>query len=102
MFDSIFLKVKCPFCGQTSEMEAQTKELECELRRYKVGGNIETPGTEHLECITECLSDECRDRAERRQGYRGGGSFFDIDIETPLGLITGKYKLVGEKFYYNV
>ncbi|GAI09861.1 unnamed protein product, partial [marine sediment metagenome] len=26
LYDSIYLKVKCPYCGETSRMEFQTKD----------------------------------------------------------------------------
>lgn len=103
MFDSIFLNIKCTFCGQTSEMECQTKELDCQLKRFHVGDNINTPGIDSLECTAMCLSEECKGRAERRQGFRSGGSLFDVIIETPLGLVAGKYKISEHQpFYYNL
>lgn len=103
MFDSIYLTISCPFCGQASEMECQTKELDCTLKRFRKGDNIDTPGIDSLECIAECLSEECKGRAERRQGYRSGGSSFDVVVDTPLGLITGKYKISEQQtFYYNL
>jgi sarcosine oxidase delta subunit len=93
MYDSIYLQIKCPFCGQTSEMECQTKELDCELKRFRKGDNIDTNGIEELDCIVDCHSRECMAYQDRQDGYSSGfGRLFYVIVDAPLGLITGKYK----------
>jgi hypothetical protein len=92
MFDSIFLKIKCPFCGQVTERECQTKELACELKRLHIGDNIEEPGIDSLVCITSCDSPLCATPRDVWGVSISEARSFEVEIETPLGLITGKYK----------
>lgn len=94
MFDSIFLKVKCPFCGQFSEMECQTKDLDCQLLRWKMGENTDHPEVGELDCCATCHSPECLARGKRKSGEDwGNAAYFELIVETPLGLITGKYRI---------
>lgn len=94
MFDSIFLKIKCPYCGVVSEMECQTKELECTLQRWHKGDNVGDSEIKELECCADCKSPECMDHELRQDGYRSGfGRIFDVSIEITLGMITGKYQI---------
>lgn len=97
MFDSIFMPIKCPFCGQTFEMECQTKDLDCRLHRWKVGDNTEHPEEKELYCCATCASETCPAYETRTvlSCRLGRGRLFDLIVETPLGLITGKYRLVG-------
>lgn len=98
MYDSIYLQVKCPFCGQASEMECQTKELDCTLKVWHKGDNIESPGVNSLGCCSGCRSAECVAHEERMDGYKtGAGRYFELVVETPFGLITGKYRIYGFK-----
>lgn len=95
MFDSILMLVKCPFCGQTTQMECQTKDLDCRLYRWKVGDNTEHPEEKELYCCATCYTNECLDREERKSGKKWGNqAYFELLLETPLGLITGKYRLL--------
>jgi hypothetical protein len=97
MFDSIFLHVKCPYCGQTSEMECQTKELDFRLERWRKGDNTGHPEVSELtDCFVSCKSLHCPGTPRAISWYQPpGDKSFTIVIDTPLGLITGKYRIVG-------
>jgi hypothetical protein len=95
MFDSIYLNIKCPYCGKESEMEAQTKELESELQVWKKGDSIGTDKYNYLVCIADCHSDECMEHELKRVGYRSGfGRGFDVKIFIDKGIVTGDYEIV--------
>lgn len=65
MYDSFFMKTKCPFCGYEGEFEFQTKELTNCLENYRVGDTV-LFSTDYLEfapepkrvkihnCLTDC------------------------------------------------
>ena len=82
MFDSIYLTVKCPKCGDESERECQTKDLDCSLAVYRKGDSISTDYYD-LRCITNC---ECRTHNLR--------TYFYLDVMLSGGVITGEYKIV--------
>jgi hypothetical protein len=95
MFDSIFIKVKCPYCGEEKLRECQTKELDCELKRWDKGDNTDHPEESSVIAFVTCGSFICRTPYRlfgKTQLYNSKG--FEIEIETPLGLITGKYKYI--------
>lgn len=95
MFDSIYLDMKCPYCGLKSEMEAQTKELESELNIWRKGDYIGTDKYDHLVCIADCQSDECMEFMLKKQGYRSGfGRGFDTKIILDKGVVNGEYEIV--------
>src|ERR1700753_1956034 len=94
MFDSVIIKVKCPFCGQTSEMECQTKQLDCKLYQWKLGENTGHPEEMELDCYATCSSAICIARNKAKSGKEWGNEqSFDIIVETPFGLVTGKYRI---------
>jgi hypothetical protein len=72
MFDSIYLNMKCPYCGKDSEMEAQTKELEQELKVWRKGDHIGTDDYNSLGCTASCHSDECVDFIIKKRGTKVG------------------------------
>ena len=37
MFDSFYLKVKCPHCGNVDVIEFQTKDFDCNLNTWREG-----------------------------------------------------------------
>jgi len=53
MFDSIYLDITCPNCGDKARNEAQTKDLENELEVWEVGDWV-TDELHELECIAAC------------------------------------------------
>ena len=94
MYDSIYLEIKCPYCGETSEVECQTKELGCTLHKFSKGDSIGTNQYNYLECISDCHSKQCTDNEEKRIGYRSGfGTTFDVKVKISNGIITGDYEI---------
>jgi hypothetical protein len=94
MYDSIKIKLKCPYCGEVSEMEAQTKDLECYLNTYKVGDTI-SDKFNYVDCITDCTSEKCMDEVRKRRGYVSGfGKVFRLRIFIESGRITERYEIV--------
>ena len=94
MFDSIYLKIKCPYCGEESEIEAQTKELEQELNVWRKGDFIGTDEYNHLECIADCHSDECMSFELKKHGYRSGfGRGFNVKVFLDKGVVNGNYEI---------
>jgi hypothetical protein len=95
MFDSIYLEVKCPKCGETSEMECQTKDLDCNLDVYRVGDDIGTDKYNYLDCNASCKSTSCMEYEEREIKYRlGFGYIFYIKIKILDGVVTNEYKII--------
>jgi hypothetical protein len=93
MFDSIMLDIICPFCGEESLMDCQTKELDCMLDVWKKGDVIKTD-LDHLECIADCIQQSCKNYTIQRFGYWGGfGRSFLLDVKLENGRVTGEYKI---------
>lgn len=80
MFDSVLLDIKCPYCGETSEMECQTKQVHCVLMVWKKGDFV-SRDFKSLECITDCHSNKC------------SGEYFYVDVILKRGKVTGKYNI---------
>lgn len=94
MFDSVKIKMKCPYCGEVSKIEGQTKELECELNIWNVGDFV-TNKLNHLECLADCHSDKCMQRELERIGYRSGfGRMFVVKIFLKDGKVSGDYEII--------
>ena len=94
MFDSAYIDIKCPFCGQISGIECQTKELDCNLDVWRKGQFVGDITLSKLNCIADCLSDECKDYEEKNRGYRSGfGRMFEVDVKLSLGIVTGEYQI---------
>ncbi len=97
MFDSIVMKVECPYCEQESVMESQTKELECALNTYREGEFISNQ-FKYLVCITSCHSKPCMAWEIKKCGYRSGfGRSFYTKIFIENDKISGKYDVVEEE-----
>jgi len=97
MFDSIYLTIKCPYCGQKSDIECQTKELNCTLETYWEGENIGTDQFNYLDCIADCQSKECVEWRDKNIGYHSGfGRTFDVRIYLNNGFVTGNYTILSE------
>lgn len=95
MFDSIYLKVKCPVCGEEKERECQTKDLDCDLYRWAKYDNTGHPEFQSVECIVGCDSHQCGKPTYLITGslsIERQESYFYIEVATPFGLITGNYK----------
>ena len=98
MYDTIMISMKCPHCGETSEIGAQTKELDCELNVFRNGKSIHTNQYNYLDCIADCKSDICMAHELKRQGYRSGfGRTFWARIYIHDGKVTSVYRVLNDK-----
>lgn len=99
MFDSIYLKIKCPYCNEVSKMECQTKEGRCCLDHYKVGDTFDNGQFRIIDAYATCESFTCRLESAKESvwtmGYYGGFSrSFDIKVYCDSkGKITNKIKI---------
>lgn len=94
MFDSIAIKMKCPYCGKESLIEAQTKQLTCSLFRW-VKGEYVTKAVDHLDCMADCMQKECFEYTESRLGYYSGfGRMFTVRVFLEEGRVTGEYEIL--------
>lgn len=104
MFDTIYIEVKCPKCGEESIMECQTKDLECEMNEYFRGDFVlskklltEMTETKKIYCTAECKSIECSKTTKTLNGYEiGRGGYFNIFVILRGGSITGEYINIGD------
>lgn len=93
-YDIVFLETECPYCGLRSEIEFQTKNLDCNFKVYRVGDKVE--GVEQLDATGSCCSPQCQEKADKLwiiwQGTPSGfGAGFDVNIELDENsVITGK------------
>lgn len=65
MFDSFYLKTKCPRCGIEKVREIQTKRFDCLLDKWKQGDEFYTRKIDFADAVIKCLevwceSDKCR------------------------------------------
>jgi len=78
MFDSFMLKVKCPYCGEVSEMEFQTKEGRCCMNTYKKGMIFDRGQFRKIYAYGTCDSLICQFESAKEavwiMGYYGGFS----------------------------
>lgn len=99
LYDSIYLKVKCPYCGEISKMEFQTKEGSCSMGIYKKGTIFERGQFRKIYAYGNCDSLTCQFESAKEavwtMGYYGGFSrSFDVIIYCDeKGKITGKIKI---------
>jgi hypothetical protein len=97
MFDSVKIEMKCPYCGEVSEIEAQTKELECNLDVWKKGDFV-TDKINYLECLADCVQPKCKEYVTKKNGYWGGfGRMFDVKISLDNGKVSGEYEILNAK-----
>ena len=89
MYDSVNIEFECPYCHETSEMEFQTKDLDCELHIYVPGDSIKDTDfgdqLKYLGARGQCMSKKCREIADKVwimwQGSPSGfGTLFDCKI----------------------
>lgn len=96
MFDTVKLSIRCPNCGETSEMEAQTKELDCNLETWRVG-NFVTRRLNWLTCLASCAQPACKAHVIKEHGYWGGfGRMFYVKIFLHNGKVSGEYEIISE------
>lgn len=97
MYDSVKIKIKCPYCGEESEIEAQTKELDCTLEVWKVGDFV-SDKFNYLDCVADCLQPECKKAS--MLGYHSRiGRFFNVRIFLKKGKVSGKYKITKDEYF---
>jgi len=100
LFDSIYLKVKCPYCEEVSKMEFQTKDGECFMNTYKKGMIFDKGQFRRIDTCGSCESLTCRFESAKESvwtmGYYGGFSRgFDATVYCDeKGKITGKFKII--------
>ncbi len=75
MFDSVIINIKCPACGDQSEKDAQTKELDCVLEEWRQGDFV-TDKYNELDCLADC--DKC-------------GEYFYVNVKLDKGVVSGEY-----------
>ena len=106
MFDSIYLDVDCPHCGKKHEVEAQTKDLDCELFVWREGDHIGS-GTQYwnitsLYCIASCDANKVSIKdmnpkpktLEEYANMSGTSEFFNLEVYVDDCVITGEYKII--------
>lgn len=94
MFDSVIIEIKCPYCGEVSETEAQTRQLDCDLEVWKVGDFV-TDKLNYLICIADCIQPKCKEYVTKKNGYWGGfGRKFNVKIVLKDGKVTGEYEVL--------
>lgn len=97
MFDSVRINIKCPYCQKESEIECQTKELDCVMHSWKKGDYVGTKKHNYLTCIADCHSKECVDWRYEEIGYRSGfGRMFYVKVKLDNGIVTGEYEICPE------
>jgi|GEM_PF-2395667 len=110
MYDSIFMECKCPYCGETSRMEFQTKDLGRTLYSYEPGNSVSefteifpasTPDNvvrrplQHLNVNGQCKSAKCQEIADKLwiilQGRPSGfGAIFGAKLKLVNGIISNE------------
>ena len=62
MFDSFYLKAKCPHCGETNEIEFQTKQFSCNMFSWRQGDTFNYEGMELITGIVKGIYGGCRSK----------------------------------------
>lgn len=98
MYDSIYLKVKCPYCGIKSEIEFQTKDLKCILKSYKLGDDTSNTKLNYLSARGSCYSVICKKYMDKIESKKdccvfGFGRIFNAKIYLKNGIITNKLEI---------
>lgn len=94
MFDSAYIVVKCPQCGNEAELECQSKDkLWPSLEVWRVGDFVDAELTE-LDTICECRSEQCL-KPPQYPGIQSirSGYYFNPIIKLKDGYLTSEYTL---------
>lgn len=97
MFDSVYLNVKCPYCGLKKEFECQTKDLDRTLLHLYKGDKIskEFNDLKYLNCVATCNSSACDMNRKFKYGHNIPYSrLFELNLQLKNRKITGKYTYV--------
>jgi len=103
MFDSFILTVKCPHCGEVSEIEFQTKQFRCALDVWRVGDSFDVPGLIIREGVIVGVYGGCRSKAcdaweTKRVGYTSGfGRRLYCDVWIKEGKVKDAIDVRGEE-----
>lgn len=95
MFDSFYLKAKCPYCGLVEVRDFQTKLLRKVMYEWKEGDIANLWGITINDGKIEgllggCNSDTCRKWEKKKIGYTSGfGRLFYCDVIIKKGKIKG-------------
>jgi hypothetical protein len=89
MFDSFYLRAKCPYCGKEDIIEFQTKQFECNLDVWNEGDEFEQNDLEITEGLIKgvyggCGSEQCHSWDKAAHGYKSGfgrGFYCDVLIQ---------------------
>ena len=94
LFDRVYLNVKCPYCGEKSEMEFQTKDFKEHMDSFRKGDYV-SKKFNYLNAVATCHSKKCRAVAEKVGMLRYGdpsihSTLFEAKVELKDGKVTGK------------
>lgn len=92
MFDSLYLVVKCPFCGEEEERECQTKDMDCQFDVWRVGDFV-TRDYSELHTIANCKSEKCSYYPYPHMPKVNHGSYFHPIVKLEDGFLTGEYEI---------
>lgn len=103
LYDSIFIEIKCPGCGNEVISECQTMQLECELNNYFKGDLVypemvvtEITDKNKILCTTQCLHEKCSRTIKMINGFEvKRGNFFNLWLILRGGVVTGEYIIIG-------
>jgi hypothetical protein len=107
MYDSVMVKMICPYCGKSSNIEFQTKDLDCALDVFHVGDKV-TDKLTYLDVIGDCHTPECQARSDKyscsvQKSASGFGALFDAKIKVKDGTITDEvYDIITSEQYTDV
>lgn len=93
MYDTMYLNVKCPYCGRVSEMDVQTKDLECDLNDYRVGDYV-SDKYNYVDGVTNCPYNDCKANILSKK-ICNLPQYFYIKIFLENGKLTDRYELIG-------
>lgn len=98
MFDSVYLKIKCPNCSEVTDIECQTKATDCLMNVWRKGDYIGTKNFRWLDCTADCHSDQCKAHQVRKDGYRSGfGRMFNVRVHiNKSGIVSGQFEIIDE------
>lgn len=108
LYDKIYMKAKCPYCKQTSEMEFQTKDGSCFMNVYRQGDKFENGKFRRIDAIGSCESLICQIEAAKEsvwtQGYYGGfsRSFYVYIYCDSRGRITKHFRVYRLNFHRGI
>ena len=92
LFDSVIINYSCPYCHEISEIEFQTKDVDCEMKVYRPGDFINHE-KDFINVIGDCHSEKCQDIADKfscsfQKSSSGFGALFNAKIRIVNKIIT--------------